>query len=119
VALAALLLSGICLRGQEAVVPELPPIVVTGSFELRPAPSTTDLFTKYLENEIETKRAAEEAVSRSPFWNARFWGYIPLRLGAVENNSFEFLTPRYLSLDYLHTDQALRVSSKQSLFDAR
>ena len=117
--LAALLLSAISPRAQEAVVAELPPMVVTGSFELRPAPSTTDLFAKYLEKEIETRRAADEALSRSPFWNARFWSYIPLRLGAAENNSFEFLTPRYLTLDYLHTERALETSRKQSLFDGR
>ena len=116
---AVLLLSIFVLRAQEAVVAELPPIVLNGSFELRPAPSTADLFAKYLEKEMEAKRTAEEAVSRSPFWNARFWSYIPLRLGAAENNSFEFLTPRYLTLDSRHAEHALETSRKQSLFDAR
>ena len=116
---AVLLLSEIGLRAQEAVVAELPPIVLTGSFELRPGSSTADLFAKYLEKEMETRRAAEEAVSRAPFMNARFWRYIPIPLGAAENNSFVFHTPRYLTLDYLHTERALQTSRKHSLSDRR
>ena len=69
---AVLLLSEIGLRAQEAVVAELPPIVLTGSFELLPGPSTADLFAKYLEKEMETRRAVEAAVSRSPIMNAGF-----------------------------------------------
>ena len=116
---AVLLLSEIGLRAQEAVVAELPPIVLTGSFELRLGPSTAELFAKYLEKEMETRRAVEAAVSRSPIMNAGFWRYIPIPLGAAENNSFVFHTPRYLTLDYLLTERALQTSRKHSLFDRR
>ena len=117
--LVALLLSGVALHAQEVVVAELPPIVVPGSFELRPEPSTADSFAKYLEKEMEARRAAEEAVSRSPLMNARFWSYIPIPLGAAENNTFVFHTPGYLTLNFLHTERALETSHKQSLFESR
>ena len=113
---AFVMLSASRLQAQEA---ELAPIVVTGTFELRPGPSATDLFARHLLRQMETKRAAEEAVARSPLFNARFWSYIPFKLESSSSASSQFLTPSYLTSDYRNTERALEESRKQSLFDAR
>ena len=113
---AFLMLGAAALRGQEA---ELPPIVVTGTFELRPGPSIIDLFTSHLLKQMEIRRAAEETVARSPVFNARFWSYIPFRLESSSSDSSQFFTPSYLTSDYRNTARALEESRKQSLFDAR
>jgi hypothetical protein len=111
-----LLLGAIALQAQEA---ELPPIVVTGTFELRQAPSVIDLFTAHLQKQIETRQALEESVAKSPVFNARFWSYIPIRLENCSNDTTQFFTPSYLTSDYRNTARVLEESRKQSLFDPR
>jgi hypothetical protein len=111
--LALSLLTG---RAQEVT---LPPIVVTGTFELRQGPSITDLFTQHLQKQIEAKRAQEEAIARSPLFNARFWSYIPLRLESSSTDSSLFFTPTYLTSGYRDAERALQESRKQSLFESR
>ena len=115
-ALAFIVLGAVALRAQEA---ELPPIVVTGTFELRQTPSVIDLFARHLEKQIETRRTAEEMVAKSPILNARFWSYIPMRLENCSNDSSQFFTPSYLTSDYRNTARLLEESRKQSVFDAR
>jgi hypothetical protein len=104
------------VRGQEA---ELPPIVITGTFELRQGRSITDLFTQYLTRQMEAKRTTEEMVARSPLYYARFWSYIPMRLESSSTDSSPFLTPNYLTPDYRNAERALEESRKHSLFDGR
>ena len=113
---AALTLSGTDLRAQETTV-DLSGVVVTGAFELRRAPSPADSFMKYLDKQIETRRAADEAIGRAPFWNARFWSYIPMRLGSSSIAPAQFFTPSYLTLDYRNAERALEESRKHSLFE--
>jgi len=115
-AAAILALSLLPARGQEVT---LPPIVVTGTFELRQGPSVTDLFTQHLQRQIEAKRVLEEAVARSPIFNMRFWSYIPMRLESSSSDSSLFFTPSYLTTDYRNAERALQESRKQSVFDAR
>ena len=112
---ALLMLGTIPLRAQEA---ELEPIIVTGTFELRPGPSVVDQFTAHLLKQMETKRTAEEAVARAPWFNARFWNYLP-PLQSSSIDSYQFFTPSYLTSDYRNTARALEESRKQSLFDGR
>jgi hypothetical protein len=110
---------GLCVlaaRGQEVT---LPPMVVTGTFELRQGPSTIDLFTLHLQRQIETRRTLEEATARSPLFNAKFWSYIPMRLESSSSDSSQFFTPSYLTPDYRNAERALQESRKHSLFDAR
>jgi len=109
-------LSLLAARGQEVT---LPPIVVTGTFELRQTPSTIDLFTLHLQRQMVTKRTVEEMVARSPLFYARFWAYIPMRLESSSGDSSQFFTPSYLTTDYRNAERALQESRKQSLFDAR
>lgn len=115
---AALILAGTGLRAQETTA-DLPGVVVTGTFELRRTPSATDSFMKYLDKQIDARRAAEETIARAPFWNARFWRYIPIRLGSSQNDSTQFFTPSYLTQDYRNAARALEESPQHSLFETR
>lgn len=112
---AFLALGTAAVRAQEA---ELEPIIVTGTFELRPGPLVIDLFTSHLLKQMETKRTLEEAVARAPWFNARFWNYLP-PLQSSSIDSYQFFTPSYLTSDYRNTTRALEESRKQSLFDGR
>jgi hypothetical protein len=112
---AFLALGAAALQAQEA---ELEPIVVTGTFELRPGPSVIDLFTSHLLKQMETRRTVEEAIARAPWFNAPFWKYLP-QIQSSSTDSFQFFTPSYLTSDYRNTERALQESRKQSLFDGR
>lgn len=94
----------------------LPPIVVSGTFELRQGPSVTDLFTRHLERQIEARRILEEASARAPIFDAKFWRYLP-PLQNSQSDSTQFFTPSYLTTDYRNAERALQESRKQSLFD--
>jgi hypothetical protein len=96
----------------------LPPIVVSGSFELRQGPSVTDLFTQHLQRQIEAKRALDEARARTPLFEASFWKYLPPLQNSM-NDSSQFFTPSYLTTDFRNMERALEESRKQSLFDGR
>jgi hypothetical protein len=114
-AAAVLLLSLVAARAQEVT---LPPMIVTGTFELRQGPSVTDLFTLHLLRQIEAKRVLEEAAARSSLFNARFWSYLP-PLQNCSSDSSQFFTPSYLATDYRNAERALQESRKQSLFDGK
>src|SRR6266404_6073667 len=114
-AAAILALSLLPARGQEVT---LPPIVVTGTFELRQGPSVTDLFTQHLQRQIEAKRTLEEATARAPIFNMTFWRYLP-PLQDCSSDSTQFFTPSYLTTDYRNAERALQESRKQSFLDAR
>jgi hypothetical protein len=102
------------LPAQEA---EVAPIVVTGTFELRPGPSVTDLFTQHLLKQIETKQALAELMARSPWYYSRVWNYVPMKLESSSLDPALVFMPRYLSLENQHAEEMLRKSEKQSLFD--
>jgi hypothetical protein len=114
-AAAVLLLSLVAARTQEVT---LPPMTVTGTFELRQGPSVTDLFTQHLLRQAEGKRALEEAVARAPLFNAKFWSYLP-QLQNSQIDSSQFFTPSYLTTDYRNAERALQESRQQSLFDGK
>jgi hypothetical protein len=115
-ALAVVVLVSVKLHAQEA---ELPPIVVTGTFELRQGPSVVDLFAAHLARQIESKRAFEATVAATPILNASFWKYLPIRLQDCSSDSSQFFTPSYLSSDYRNAERALEASRKESLFEGR
>jgi hypothetical protein len=110
-----LVLGAIVARGQEVT---LPPMAVTGTFELRQGPSVTDLFTRHLLRQAEAKRALEEAAARVPLFNAKFWSYLP-QLQNSQVDSSQFFTPSYLTTDFRNAERALQESRKQSLFDGK
>ena len=115
---AALILGGAALHAQETTV-DLPGVVVTSSFELRRTPSAADSFMRYLDRQIDARRAADEAIARTPFWNARFWSYIPIGLGSSSIDPTQFFTPSYLTQDYRNDARVLEESRKRSLFETR
>ena len=114
-AISLLGLMPLVMHGQEVT---LPPIVVSGSFELRQGPSVTDLFTQHLQRQIEAKRALVEAAERAPLFQAGFWKYLPA-LQNSQSDSSQFFTPSYLTTDYRNTERALQESRKQSLFEGK
>jgi hypothetical protein len=97
-------------------VAELAPMVISGSFELQTRPVVIDLAIKDLELQSVQKRKAVEDVARAPFWNARLWQYIPIRLGPSDDE--QFFTPSYLTLANQESVRALEFSQKHSLFDS-
>lgn len=115
--LLAIALMATALHAQDQVV-EIAPIVVTGTFELRREPTAIDSFTRYLERQIETKRTEQEAVDRSPIWNARFWSFIPIRLES-SSDSRQFFTPNYLTPQYREAARQIEDFRLHSLFDAQ
>jgi hypothetical protein len=117
-ALCVIALLGLMLIASRAQEVTLPPMVVTGSFELRQGPSITDLFTQHLQRQIQAKRALEEAAERAPWFNAKFWHYLP-QMQSSQSDSSQFFTPSYLTTDYRNTERALQESRKQSLFDGK
>ena len=112
---AALVAFGVAKLPAEEV--ELPPIVVTGTFELRQGPSILDRFTEHLLKQMETKRSTDEALARAPWFNAPIWKYLP-QIQSSSPDPYQFL-PNYLSSEYRNTSRALEASRKQSLFDNR
>jgi hypothetical protein len=114
-AAAVLLFSLVAARAQEVT---LPPMIVTGTFELRQGPSVTDLFTQHLLRQMEAKRAMEEATARAPLFNAKFWKYLP-PLENCSADSSQFFTPSYLTPEYRNAERALQQSRKQSPFDGK
>lgn len=98
---------------------ELPPMIVTGTFELRQGPSVTDLFTLHLEKQIEKKRETDAAIARSPWYYSPFWAYSPVRLGSSSPDPELFFNPQYLTLENQRADWELRKTEKQSLFNRR
>ena len=117
-AVAALILGGVGLRAQETTV-DLPGVVVTGAFELQRSPTPADSFMKYLDKQVDARHVADEAIARAPFWNARFWSYIPIGLGSSSIDPTQFFTPSYLTQDYRNDARVLEESRKHSLFETR
>ncbi len=92
----------------------LAPVIVTSSFEMPREPGTTELAIRALSREMEQKQKRDEEVASAPVWNARFWSYIPFRLGLPDAK--EFFIPNYSTPAYRAFEIELQVSEKQSLF---
>src|SRR3954467_15036102 len=107
------MLSVLSMHAQEVT---LPPIVVTGTFELRQGPSIVDLFTMHLQKQFETKRGIEEMVARSPWYYSRFWKDVPMQIRSSSPDPEQFFKPQYLSFENQKTEWELRKAEKQSLF---
>ncbi len=107
-------------RAQESQTPgsdvsvTLAPVVVTATFEMPRPPGTTELAIRALSREMEEKQKRDEEIAKSPLWNARFWGYIPFRLGLSDPK--DFFIPNYSTAMYRGLDTEVRRSEKQSLF---
>ncbi len=94
---------------------EISPIVVTGTFDLRRTPSPAESFAIYLEKQIEARRATQEAIQRSPIWNAPFWSFVPIRLQSSADLQ-QFFVPNYSTADYREAARKIDDLSAHSIF---
>ena len=115
---AVLLLWVASLAAQEETA-EVDPIVVTGTLELRQAPPPTDSFMRFFEKQVEAKRAEQDAVAQAPFWNARFWSLVPMRLESSMDamDPSLFSVPNYATIEYREAARYMNELQKHSIFE--
>ena len=115
---AVLLLWVASLAAQEETA-EVDPIVVTGTLELRQAPPPADSFMRFFEKQVEAKKAEQDALGQSPFWNARFWSLIPMRLESSMDamDPSRFSIPNYATIEYREAARYMNELQKHSIFD--
>ena len=106
------------LAAQEETA-EVDPIVVTGTLELRQAPPPADSFMRFFEKQVEAKKAEQDALPQSAFWNARFWSLIPMRLESSMDamDPSRFSIPNYATIEYREAARYMNELNKHSIFD--
>lgn len=102
-------------KTQPEAVAELTPIVIQGTFELSLRPTATELALKAVERLMVEKQTHDDAIARSPFWNARFWSEIPFTFGLSDPK--DFALPSYSTANYRGGEAQVRFSEKQTLFN--
>ena len=114
---AVLLLWVASLAAQEETA-EADPIVVTGTLELRQSPPPADSFMRFFEKQVAAKKAEQDALA-SPFWNARFWSLIPIRLESSMDamDPSRFSIPNYATIEYREAARYMNELNKHSIFD--
>lgn len=93
----------------------LAPVVVNASFEMTRPSTAIDSAIRSTWREMDEKRKRDDELARSPVWNARFWSYVPFRLGLSDPK--EFFIPSYSTASYRAIDAELRLSEKRALFE--
>jgi hypothetical protein len=102
------------------------PITLTASFTRPATPSTLELATRFIGDQIDKKRnaeAAEEAMI-DRLWKASFLRFIPIKPGAhsgtmnspVEKDDDPFFTPAYLTVVSRQLDREVAASDKRARF---
>lgn len=94
-------------------VVELTPIVVSGTLQLQLAHPESDRAVQAVENAILQRDAEEKARVRSVLFDAKFWRYIPIKVGLPDEK--EFLAPSYSTSAYRSAEKQLRSSESHSL----
>jgi hypothetical protein len=101
-------------------------ITITGHLIAPPRPTSEELAVRYLENQIEQKRAAEATAAQLPaFWRASFWKYLPKSTGGTMNSPVAsdddpVMTPTYLMLSARLLEREAEASDKTAkLFFAK
>jgi hypothetical protein len=101
------------------------PITLTASFTRPATPSTLELATRYIEDQIDRKRNAEAAEAMiDRLWKASFLGFIPIRKGGppatmnspVVKEDDPFFTPAYLTVTVYQLDREIAASDKRARF---
>ena len=93
-------------------------ITITGHLASPPRPTSQELAVRYIENQIEQKRAMEAAAARLPvLWRASFWKYLPKSTGGTMNSSIAgdddpLVTPTYLMLSARLLEREAEASDK-------
>jgi hypothetical protein len=101
------------------------PIALTASFTRPATPSTLDLATRFIGDQIDRKRngeAAEATIDR--LWKASFLGFIPIKPGGhpeamnspVVKEDDPFFTPAYLTVTVRQLDHEVAASDKRASF---
>ena len=101
-------------------------ITLTGHLDVPSRPTSTELATKYIGDQIEQKRATEAAAAQLPaFWSASFWKYLPKSSGGTLNSPTTrdddpAVTPTYLMLTARLLEREADMSDKTAkLFFAK
>jgi hypothetical protein len=101
-------------------------ITITGHLAAPPRATWEERALRYLENQIQEKRAAEAAEGQLPaFWRASFWKYLPKSTGGTMNSPVTgdddpFMTPSYLMLSARLLEREAEASDKAAkLFFAK
>jgi hypothetical protein len=92
-------------------------ITITAHLAAPPRPTSEELAVRYLENQIEQKRAAEATSTQLPaFWGASFWKYLPSSAGTmnspVARDDDPVVTPTYLMLSARLLEREVVASDK-------
>jgi hypothetical protein len=101
------------------------PITLTASFSRPTTPSTLELATRFIGDQIDKKRNAEAAeATMDRLWKASFLGFIPIKPGGhpgtmnspVEKDDDPFFTPAYLTVVSRQLDREVAASDKRAKF---
>ena len=101
------------------------PITLTASFTRPATPTTLELASRFIGDQIDKKRNAEAAEAMMDrLWKASFLGFIPIRAGGppatmnspVEKDDDPFFTPAYLKVVSRQLDREVAASDKRAKF---
>jgi len=73
---------------------------------------------RFFEKQVAAKKAEQDALA-SPFWNARFWSLIPIRLESSMDamDPSRFSIPNYATIEYREAARYMNELNKHSIFD--
>ena len=101
------------------------PITLTASFTRSATPSTFELATRFIGDQIDRKRNAEAAEAMiDRLWKASFLGFIPIKPGGhpeamnspVVKDDDPFFTAAYLTVTVRQLDHEVAASDKRARF---
>lgn len=101
------------------------PITLTASFTRPTTPPTLELATRFIGDQIDKKRNAEEAEATiDRLWKASFLRFIPIKPGGhpgtmnspVEKDDDPFFTAAYLTVVSRQLDREVAASDKRAKF---
>jgi hypothetical protein len=100
------------------------PVSLTANFTRPATPSTLELATRFIGDQIDKKRNAEAEAMIDRLWKASFLGFIPIKPGAhpanmnspVEKEEDRFFIPAYLTLVGQQLDREVAASDKRAGF---
>jgi hypothetical protein len=101
------------------------PITLTASFTRPATPTTLELATRFLGDQIDQKRNAEGTEAMiDRLWKASFLRFIPIKQGGhpanmnspIEEDDDPFFTPAYLTVTVRQLDREVAASDKRARF---
>jgi hypothetical protein len=100
------------------------PITLTASFSRPATPSTLELASRFIGDQIDKRNAEPAEAMIDRLWKASFLGFIPVKPAGhpammnspVEKEEDLFLTPSYLTLVSQQLDREVAASDKRAKF---